>query len=156
MQKTWPWVNPYFKRYDHVTIHVMPTRRSGRQFAIDDLEFNPDFSTIDKEIASVVAGVPGNEAVLIWTFLRPPAMPDLTQLLQEALRAIGVEPGTKLNLDGQERPRIVIDTFGRETATNAYRYCTNVIFTGCLELPRENLGRPVHSRNPGSHNPGDQ
>jgi hypothetical protein len=139
VQQAWWFMTPHFKRYDRVTINVMPTRRSGRQYSSDDADFDADLSTIGTEIAALVAGIPQNEAVLIRTFLKKPAGPDFTQLLQQSMRAVGIDPDGKLDVDGQERPRIVIDTFGRETATNAYRYCTNVIFTGCLELPRETL-----------------
>jgi hypothetical protein len=134
-----PCLDTGLKRYDHVFIHLMPTRRSGREFAIDDMSMPSDMSTIDKEIASVVAGIDADEGVLIWTFLSKPRMPDFARQLRRALRNTGVDPEATIRVDGEWRPRIVIDTFGRETATNAYRYCTNVLFAGCLELPRQTL-----------------
>jgi hypothetical protein len=54
-------------------------------------------------------------------------------------RNAGVDPEATIGVNGEWRPRIVIDTFGRETATNAYRYCTNVLFAGCLELARQTV-----------------
>lgn len=139
VKDVWPWVDPGFKHYDHLTINLMPTRRSGRSFFVDDVEFDEDLSTIDKEIASVVADIPPTEAVLIWTFLKGDRMPDFSKRLRRALRAAGLDPDGTIEVDGHMLPRTVIDTFGREAATNEYRYCTNVIFTGCLEPPRQTL-----------------
>jgi hypothetical protein len=86
----WPWFDTRFKRYDHVTVHLMPTRRSGREFAIDDMSMSS--GTIDKEVASVVAEIPRDEGVLIWTFLSKPRMPDFAKQLRLALRDAGVDP----------------------------------------------------------------
>jgi hypothetical protein len=120
----------------------MPTRRSGREFVIGDVSMPLGMSTVDKEIAAVVAEIPRDQGVLIWTFKSDSGRrdtPDFTRVLQRALKKAGVDTEAKIEIQGQPRPRIVIDTYGRETATNAYRYCTNVLFAGCLELPRQTL-----------------
>jgi hypothetical protein len=123
-----PWIKPgAVKRYDHVTINLMRSKRSGRQYSIDDADDDDDFggSSIAKEIAAVVDTIPENEGVLIWTFKKSGQdIPDFESQLQKAI-------GPRAN--------VWIDTFGRETATNAYKHVQNVIFTGCLELSPEKL-----------------
>jgi hypothetical protein len=47
--------------------------------------------------------------------------------------------GIDTEADGEAKPRIIIETFGGETASNAYRYGTNVILMGCLEPAREQI-----------------
>jgi hypothetical protein len=128
-EEVWPWIKPAgVKRYDHVTIHVMQTKRSGRQYSIDDADFAGD---IVKEIVKVVASIPANEPVLVWTFLPPRDVPvDFGSNIRNALvKQLGAEAAS----------RVIIDTFGRETASNAYKHIKYVIFQGCLELPPEVL-----------------
>ena len=113
----------------------MQTKRSGRgHVAIEDLRNGAEGSTILAEIAAVVRDIPADEAVIIWTFLKSADdLPDFSGLLKEALRGAGINTQATVEVEGQPKPRIVVETFGRETASNAYKYCRNVIFMGCLE-----------------------
>jgi hypothetical protein len=111
----------------------MPTRRSGRQYSIDDADLGGD---IAKEIAEVVASIPADEPILVWTFLPhgddgdEAPMVDFGSNLRNALvEHVGAEAAS----------RVIIDTFGKETATNAYKHIRYVIFTGTLEIPPEDL-----------------
>jgi hypothetical protein len=131
VEEVWPRIiKPSFKRYNHVEMNVMQTRRSGRQYSIDDAGELGDHA-IAKEVAELVASIPESEGVLIWTFKRsdPRDMPDFERQLRHAIEE-------KL---GSPRDKLWIETFGKETATNEYKSCTNVIFAGCLELSPEKL-----------------
>ena len=133
-----PTVQP--KRYDQVEIHLMRTKGSGRGHVVKDLRKGAEGSTILSEIAAVVRDIPTDEAAIIWTFLKSADdLPDFSGLLQEALRGAGINTQATIEVDGQPKPRIVIETFGRETASNAYKYCRNVVFMGCLEPARQQI-----------------
>jgi hypothetical protein len=131
-EETWPWIKPAgVKRYDHVTMHVMPTKRSGRQYSMDDADLGGD---IAKDIAKVVASIPEDEPILIWTFLPHGDEGDVpvdfgSNLWNALVKHVGAGAAS----------RVIIDTFGRETATNAYKHVKYVIFTGTLEIPPEDL-----------------
>jgi hypothetical protein len=123
------------KRYDHVTIHLMPTRRSGRLYSIDDADPDLGNGNIMKEIAKVIASsIPPDDPVLVWTFLpyddNHGAVTDFGSNLRDTLvRHVGAEAAK----------RVVIETFGREQASNSYKDAKHIIFQGCLELPPEHL-----------------
>jgi hypothetical protein len=128
------------KRYDRVEIHWMATRGSGRTHAAEDLRNGVDGSAILAEIVAVLRTVPADEAVIVWTFLRSADdLPDFRGLLGEALRGAGIDTKAVVDVDGEAKPRIVVETFGRETASNAYKYCRNVVFMGCLEPARQQI-----------------
>lgn len=128
------------KRYDQVTIHVMQTKGSGRTYVAKDLSKGVERSVILAEIAAVVREVPADEAVIIWTFLKSrDDLPDFTNDIREAMEGAGIDTKAQIEVDEQSMERIVVQTFGRETASNAYKYCSNVIFMGCLELSRQQI-----------------
>jgi hypothetical protein len=114
------------KRYDHVTIPLMPTNRSGRAYVTDPL-YRRD---IIKEIVEVITSeIPPDDEVLVWTFL-PHDDVDCGDDLRDAL--VG-------RLGTEAADRVTIETFGREQASNAHKHAKHVIFQGCLELPPEHL-----------------
>jgi hypothetical protein len=136
----WPGWADHLKRYDQVELYLMQTRGLGRTFVTADLRKGAEGPTILTEIVAAVGDIPANKAVIIWTMLRSADdLPDFSGLLREALRSAGIDPQTTVEVEGQAEPRIVIETYGKETASNTYRYCTNVIFMGCLEVSRQRI-----------------
>ena len=129
-EETWPRIfkgMAGIKHYDHVQIDLMPTLRSGRQYSIDDADMGGD-------IVKVIASIPEDEPVLVWTFLphgdNGAAPVDFGRNLRDALvEQLGADAAT----------RVKIETFGQEQATNTYKHIPNVIFQGCLELRPEQL-----------------
>ena len=96
------------------------------------------------EVAAVVRQFPPEEAVIIWTFRSRDSSRDEDdahrELILGALRREGIDTEAKIEVPGVGlRARILVETFGKETATNAYKHCTNVIFTGGLELSRQQV-----------------
>jgi hypothetical protein len=89
---------------------------------------------------AVVEAIPADEAVLVWTFLRTSnKWPDFPGLTEKALRQAGIDTAATIEAGGEPRRRIVVETFGRETASNAYAYCRNVVLLGCLEPSPQTL-----------------
>lgn len=127
------------KRYDRLTIHLMKTKGSGRSFVTDDMGRGPEGSLILAEIVAVVREIPAEEAIIIWTFLSRAGEGAWRELVHQALEQAGIDPRATVDIGGEARPRIIIETFGRETASNAYKHCTNVLFTGCLELAAQDI-----------------
>jgi hypothetical protein len=128
LEEEWPWIEPgAVKRYDHLTINLMRTKRSGRLYSIEDAEDRDFGGDIVREIATLIReGIPADKPVLVWTFKKSGHdIPDFERRLRRAI--------------GPSRRNVWIDTFGRETASNAYKRAEHVILQGCLELSPEKL-----------------
>ncbi|MEZ5837486.1 MAG: hypothetical protein R3D03_17465 [Geminicoccaceae bacterium] len=130
------------KHYKNLEIHWTGSKASGRSYLEKDFG-NLANSEILPEITKVIQKIAEEEAILVWVFKAKEGHTDNRQQLEEYLKKQDVDIDAEIDLHsskGTERERrIVIRTFGQETADNAYSYCTNVIFAGCLELPKGQL-----------------
>ncbi|MCB1970970.1 MAG: hypothetical protein KDG54_11240 [Geminicoccaceae bacterium] len=130
------------KHYKNLEIHWTGSKASGRGYLEKDFG-NLANSKLLPDITKVIRQIAEEEAILIWVFKAREGRTDNRRQLEEYLKKQGVDIDAEIdlhNLKGTERKRrIVIRTFGQETADNAYSYCTNVIFAGCMELPKGQL-----------------
>ena len=124
-----PNFNGDVKSYSTVTVHHL-IGASGRQAMTDAFAGNRGDRKISKEIARVVKDIPEDQGVLLFTFKPTERRQlDMAEKLRGDLRAEGVDVDAKL---ASGKPRFAWSTWGRETSTSEYQYCTNVIFAGVL------------------------
>lgn len=121
------------KRFDHVTIRQMFSG-GGRDTMRQDFEKPEDQRRVSKDVVTVVKNVPANEAVLIFTYrTRATERVSYRDILLRDLERAGIDTGAVVTVNGVQRPRINVLTWGQETSLNNYAHCPNVILAGVLQ-----------------------
>lgn len=111
-----------YKSYSNVSVRQvrLPTGKTA-------LTTKPEASlAAAREIQRVIDTVPANECVLIFTFK------DAKRCLEKNLDKLGVNREEQITVDGVQRSRIEILTWGQETSRNDLLHCKHVIMAGVL------------------------
>ncbi len=121
------------KRFDRVSIRQMFSG-GGRDTMRQDFQKPEDQRRVSKDVVSVVNQIPTNEAVLIFTYLtRPTERVSYRDILLRDLDRAGIDTSASVMVNGVQRPRISVLTWGQETSLNDYAHCANVILVGVLQ-----------------------
>lgn len=115
------------KSYGDLSINHM-IHSSGRAAMTEEFTLPRGNRKVSKEIIHVVKDIPQEEGVLFFTFKKRGSL-DIREKLVSDLKAAGVDVDAKLP-NGKDRFAFL--TWGQETSTSDYQYCTNVIFCGVL------------------------
>ena len=139
------------KRFDDVTIHQLPKGGGRTTLSRQFSKSKPEERIASKEVVEVIKSIPDDEAILIFVFkdrssggmgFRGTLLKDLELVGVDADAVITIKEGGK----DVERRRIVIDTWGNETSTNRFGYCTNVILCGVLQRSLNDLEGAWHGQ----------
>ena len=122
------------KRYDHVKV-FFAKEAAGRgkmseQFSEAESDHQPSWAI--EKLVRLVQSKP-TESFLIFTY-KDKAGVKYLRTLQRAMERAGIDPAERL--PGTDDLRINITTWGKETATNEYSYCQNVVLLGVYFQPR--------------------
>jgi len=119
---------PDMKRYDHVNIHHLKSN-AGRG-SITKSFSNKENNKVSSEVCKLVAGIPSDEGVIIFTFKKREGRKstDFKGVLKRDLKEAGVDVDAQL----PKGSRIVMLTWGQETSLSEYSYCKHVVFAGVL------------------------
>lgn len=137
--------------YAGVKIHHL-IKGAGKEKTYGEIErYEKTGKGFIREVAEVAAGVPENECILfvvfkpgkIWRQTGENTKINAAETLKKALERVGVDTKKKVlvEVEGRlvERPRINVLTWGSETGTNMFGFCTNVILVGILHRDPEGL-----------------
>jgi hypothetical protein len=117
--------------YDNVQVHQMKLT-SGRRATTKHFSKRKN-SPMVKEFIDIVKSRPEDEAFLVFTFKPRFRQPDFREILEQALRAEGIDTEAKVTFDdGKTKPKFSWLTHGNECAYNGYGHCANVLFFGML------------------------
>lgn len=143
-----PWNLSAIKLYDQVTIYQMriPSGRRATEDWFSKGRERVDDNLVVKEVVNVVTNhVRPDESVLVFTFKDKKKNDNFVDQIEDALRTAGVDldetvevPGLK-NEPPQVRKRIIVATWGQETALNDFSHCHHVIAAGVLRRSRLDL-----------------
>lgn len=140
---TMPAFDGRVKRYSRVTVHFLKhgsgratTEQSFRQARYEDRR-------ISREIAEVVNSIPGNEAMIVFTFKPHGPDLDIEAVLRRDLEAAGIDPRKTIKVRGNDKPRLVFLRWGQETSLSEFSYCSNVIFAGVLHRSDADLAGAI-------------
>jgi hypothetical protein len=125
------------KRYDNVMIHYLKSA-SGRGEMTKQMVGQAN-RRLAREIAQVVKRIPEDQGVLIWTFKKKGDV-NMPSIVAEELTKVGVDCNAMLSPD---KPRIVIRTWGEETATSEWKRCSNVLFAGVLHRSQVDIAGAI-------------
>src|SRR5262249_57419105 len=114
------------KRYDNVRVSYLKAA-SGRGEMTCQMATRSN-RRLAKEIVQVIKGIPETEGVLIWTFKKRGLL-NMPRIVEEEIVNAGIDTAAVLP---NGKPRIVIRTWGEETATSEWKHCSNVLFAGVL------------------------
>jgi hypothetical protein len=115
------------KRYDNVTLLQMFAASGRNSVARSFLQERREKRAVSREVVEVVKRIPGDEAVLIFTFKSP--QDNIRRILLDDLRAAGVDTGAKTP---DAKDRINVLTWGNETSLNDFAHCRHVLLAGVL------------------------
>ena len=109
--------------------------RSGRRAM--EAAFTPkrEDRTISKEVIEVVKSIPQDQGIIIWSFKHRETnakAPNILDTLKSDLSAAGVDTNATIATPKGPKARFAFLTWGNETSTNDYAYCSNVIMAGVL------------------------
>ena len=139
------------KRFDDVTICQLPKGGGRTTLSRQFSKRKPEERKASKEVVEVIKAIPDDEAILIFVFkdrssggmgFRGTLLKDLEQAGVDTDAFITVEEGGK----EVERRRIAMRTWGEETSTNRFGYCTNVILCGVLQRSLNDLEGAWHGQ----------
>ena len=141
-----PLVSPingrYTKRYDNVSISLMHTSGSGRGWAVANStsQDSEHGALINEAYHLLTSQQSETEATLVWSFKsRDDNKPNTIDMLMSKLEDEGIDTNQTIEHQGDQKPRLVFNTFGNEAASNAMVHCPNVLFLGGLEKPKNAL-----------------
>lgn len=128
-----------FKRYDHVTVRRLSVP-SGREAIENDLS---GARAKWSEVLAVLRSISPGEGVLLFAF-KDLGKPQhrAAEFVLAKLRQEGFDLDQTIWVDGVEKRRINILTWGQETSLNDFAHCTHVILYGTLrQHPADLAGR---------------
>lgn len=122
------------KKFDHVTIRQM-FAGGGRETMREDFSRDRvEDRRVSREIISVVKDIPETEAAVVFTYKqRPTEKVSYRDILIADMKAAGIDTDATVMINGEQRPRINVLTWGNETSLNRFAYCTHVIMAGVLQ-----------------------
>lgn len=132
------------KRYEQVRIHHLKAA-SGRDSVTKDFSnAKLESREISSEVCNLVAGIPENEGVIIFTFKQAERTYggrkniDFKDQLRKDLTSSGIDIKAKVEEGDNTVDRLIFLTWGQETSLSQYSYARHVVFAGVLH--RGHLG----------------
>lgn len=120
------------KLFNNVTVNQMRIGSGRESMTRNFSQAYPEDRTVSREVTKLVASVPEEKSILIFTFKARNKEVDIPGIIRRDLRNGGVDVGAKTD-DGRDRINIL--TWGDETSLNRYSHCEVVILVGLLHLP---------------------
>lgn len=137
------------KRYDHVNIHHLKAPSGRESVTRDFLNPRKEDRKISSEVCKLIAGLPEDEGVIIFTFKKPEGhfktrhLVDFKDRLRDDLLSSGVDVSGVVIDQGKELDRIVMLTWGQETSLSQYSYCKHVVFAGVLHRSHMSIASAI-------------
>jgi hypothetical protein len=126
------------KRYEQVRIHHLKAPSGRDSMTKDFSNAGMENRKVSSEVCNLVAGIPGDEGVIIFTFkqsegtLGEKKKVDFKEQLRKDLTASGVDIRAKLQEGDSIVDRLIFLTWGQETSLSQYSYASHVVFAGVL------------------------
>lgn len=124
------------KRYDNVTLCFAKSGAGRQSVETSMAKERAEDRAYCREVAAILAEVPEGEAALIFTFKTRGSgrnAVDIEGTLRRDLRATGIDLDQTVRVNGEDKPRFVILTWGNETSLSSFSYCSHVVFAGVLQ-----------------------
>lgn len=134
------------KRYDNVTLRFAKTGAGRQSVEASMAKERAEDRAYCREVAAILAEVPEGEAALIFTFKTRSTgrhSVDIEGTLRRDLRAAGIDLDETVKVNGEDKPRLVILTWGNETSLSSFSYCSHVVFAGVLQRSDSDLAGAI-------------
>lgn len=127
------------KRYDGTTIYQMKAGGGRGSMTKSFKQIHSHQRRICKEVIEVLTRIPKDESTLIIAFkpvYEQTGPVSFVKILEDDINASGVvtmkhQDSVEL-VEGTEKPRVSITTWGLHKGTNKYKHCTNLIMVGII------------------------
>jgi hypothetical protein len=134
------------KHYDNVTLRFAKTGAGRRSIEASMAKERADERDYCREVAAILAEVPEGEAALVFTFKTKGSGQNVVKIediLRRDLRAAGIDLDQTVTVNGEDKPRFVILTWGNETSLSSFSYCSYVVFAGVLQRSDSDLAGAI-------------
>ena len=112
---------------------------SGRHSLTKDFKQRKGQRLISREIADVIKTIPLEEGILLFHFKTRNRI-NFRSILKSDLEAAGIDTEAMIETRNGPKPRFAFCTWGSETSTSQFSYCSNVIFAGVLHRSHMDIG----------------